>query len=113
MKYALLIHHDNANWGDISDEERQAITAEYMEIRNDPRVFGGAELQSKDTATTVTRNGGGDALLTDGPFISAKEYLGGFFLVEADNLDEATALAAKIPALRSGGAVEVRAIVER
>jgi hypothetical protein len=52
-------------------------------------------------------------LLSDGPFVDAKEYLGGFFLLEADNLDEATAVAARVPAARMGGAVEVRPIVER
>ena len=64
------------------------------------------------SATTV-RVDNGDALLSDGPFVDAKEYLGGFFLLEADNLDAATAVAARVPAARMGGAVEVRPIVER
>jgi hypothetical protein len=113
MKYALLIHHDDSNWGDLSEQERAQVTEEYMAINADERVYGGAQLQPMDLTTTVRRNGSGEALLTDGPFVASKEHLGGFFLVEADNLDEATALAAKIPALRTGGVVEVRPVVER
>ena len=113
MKYAILIHHNNSNWGEIPDDERAAITAEYMAINEDPRVYGGAQLQDADLTTMITQNGSGEALLTDGPYVTAKEHLGGFFLMEAGDLDEATALAAKIPALRTGGVVEVRPIVER
>jgi hypothetical protein len=69
-------------------------------------------LQSVADATTVrVRNG--ETLLTDGPFIDAKEHLGGFFLVEAEDLDAATAIAARIPAARTGGAIEVRPVVEQ
>ncbi|MDQ4026397.1 MAG: YciI family protein, partial [Actinomycetota bacterium] len=71
-----------------------------------------AQLQMPETATTV-RVADGETLLTDGPFVDAKEYLGGIFLLEADNLDAATALAARVPAARMGGAVEVRPVVER
>ena len=113
MKYAILIHHNNSNWGEIGEAEREQITAEYMAINQDPRVYGGAQLQPEELTTMITQNGSGEALLTDGPYVTAKEHLGGFFLMDADNLDEATALAAKIPALRSGGVVEVRPIVER
>ena len=84
-----------------------------MAIDRDQHVTGGAHLQEPDTATTVRVNGTGEALLTDGPFVSAKEYLGGLFLLEADSLDEATAMAARVPAARLGGAVEVRPLVER
>jgi hypothetical protein len=65
-----------------------------------------------ESATTV-RVDNGDTLLGDGPFVDAKEYLGGFIMLEADDLDAATALAARIPAARMGGAVEVRPLVER
>ena len=77
-----------------------------------PGVVGGAQLQPVETATTV-RVEGGETLLTDGPFMDAKEHLGGFLLVEADDLDAALDLAARIPAARMGGAVEVRPLVER
>ena len=113
MKYALLIHNDPSGWATLSEAEQEEFTNGYMEINNDPRVYGGAQLQPIETATTVRQNGSGEALLTDGPFVDIKEHFGGFFLMEADNLDEATALAAKVPALRTGGAVEVRPIVER
>jgi hypothetical protein len=68
-------------------------------------------VQPIQLATTV-RVENGQTLLTAGPFVDAKEYLGGFYLLEADDLDAATAIAARIPAARMGGAVEVRPIVE-
>ena len=70
------------------------------------------QLQPVETATTV-RVENGETLLTDGPFVDAKEHVGGFFLVEADDLDAALELAARIPAARMGGAVEVRPLVKR
>ncbi len=113
MKYALLIYNTPENGrANRSDEENAAIGAEYAAIDASPEVYGGAWLQETDTATTV-RVADGESLLTDGPFIEAKEFFGGFYLLEADDLDQATALAAQIPAARLGGAVEVRAIVER
>ena len=78
----------------------------------EPGVLDAMQLQGTESATTV-RVQNGEALLSDGPFVDAKEYIGGFFLLEADNLDQATDLAARVPAARMGGAVEVRPIVER
>jgi hypothetical protein len=75
-------------------------------------VIGGDQLQPVETATTV-RVQDGETLLTDGPFVDAKEHLGGYFLVDVDDLDRALAIAARIPAARMGGAVEVRPLVER
>jgi hypothetical protein len=75
-------------------------------------VIGGNQLQPVETATTV-RVQDGETLLTDGPFVDAKEHLGGYFLVDVDDLDRALAIAARIPAARMGGAVEVRPLVER
>lgn len=112
MKYALLIYNTPENRrSNRSDEENAAIGAEYAAVNEDPAVYGGAWLQETDTATTV-RVADGESLLTDGPFIEAKEFLGGFFLVEADDLDGALAIAARIPAARMGGAVEVRPLNE-
>ena len=75
-------------------------------------MVGGERLQPVETATTVrVRNG--EALLTDGPFVDAKEHVGGFILVEVDDLDAALEIAARIPAARMGGAVEVRPLVEQ
>jgi hypothetical protein len=75
-------------------------------------VVGGQELEPAALATTV-RVQNGEVMTMDGPFVETKEMLGGFFLFEADNLDAALELAARIPAARRGGAVEVRPVVER
>jgi hypothetical protein len=114
MKYALLIYSNFAADGfdQLGEDERQSLLDEYLEVARSPGVLGGEQLQPVQSATTV-RVADGEALLSDGPFIEAKEHLGGFFLLEADNLDAATAIAARIPAARMGGAVEVRPIVER
>jgi hypothetical protein len=112
MKYALLIHSNDEQWEQRSKEEQNAIYGEYFAVSETKGVFGGAELQPVTTATTV-RVADGRTLTTDGPFAETKEALGGFFLFEADNLDDAIELAARIPAARFGGAVEVRPIVER
>ncbi len=77
-----------------------------------PAWSEGAQLQSADTATTV-RVEGGRTLTTDGPFPESREVLGGYYLLEADDLDTAIEIAARIPAARLGGAIEVRPLVER
>jgi hypothetical protein len=111
MKYALLIYDVPGNYDQMPDDQREAVFGEYMAINNDASTVGGAQLQPVETATTV-RVKDGDTLTTDGPFADTKEILGGFFLVEADDLDGALEVAARIPAARLGGAIEVRAIVE-
>ncbi len=113
MKYALLIYSNGARdeYARLPQAEREAIMAEYMAINELPETVGGAELDTAETATTIrVRNG--ETLTTDGPFAETKETLGGFFLFEADNLDAALEVAARIPAARLGGAVEVRPLVE-
>jgi hypothetical protein len=85
---------------------------EYMAISGAPGVTGGAQLQAVSTATTV-RVQDGRTLTTDGPFTETKEALGGYYLFEAADLDAAIELAARIPAARLGGAIEVRPLVER
>ena len=111
MQYALLIYWDESTRDRRTEEEAQAIYGEYFAIFDTPGVLGGQGLQPVADATTV-RMQNGETLLTDGPFIDAKEHLGGFFLVDVEDLDAATAIAARIPALREGGAVEVRPIME-
>jgi hypothetical protein len=111
MKYALLIYN-TPEVRDMPDEQRDAVIREYREIFHSPGVLEGQQLQAPESATTV-RVENGEALLTDGPFVAAKEFLGGFWLLEASDLDTATAFAERIPAARMGGAVEVRPIVER
>jgi hypothetical protein len=114
MRYLLQIYSDigPAEFGRLSEDEQDAIVGEYRAIGESPGVIGGEQLQPVETATTV-RVQSGKTLLTDGPFVDAKEHLGGYFLVEADELDAALELAARVPAARMGGAVEVRPLVER
>jgi hypothetical protein len=110
MRYLLQIFSDG-DFSGLSDEQRQAVSAEYFAIRDRPGVTGGAQLQPVDTATTV-RVQDGRTLTTDGPFAETKEALAGYYLFEADDLDAAIELASKVPAARLGGAVEVRPLVE-
>lgn len=112
MKYALLIYTAQGSMDGLSPEEQESITAEYAQVGQDPGIRGGEQLQPIDAATTVRVNGA-QTLTTDGPFADTKEILAGFYLLEADNLDGAIAVAARIPSTRMGGSVEVRPIVER
>ena len=96
----------------LSADEQEAIVEEYLAIGQLPGVVGGGQLQPVETATTV-RVQNGETLLTDGPFIDAKEHLGGYLVIETDDLDAAMEIAARVPAARMGGAVEVRPLVER
>jgi hypothetical protein len=112
MKYALLIYSSEPEWDDLSDDEKAAIYKEYFAVSETKGILGGEELEAAATATTV-RVHDGEMVTTDGPFVETKEMLGGFFLFEADNLDAALEVAARIPAAWRGGAVEVRPVVER
>lgn len=114
MKYLLQIYPDAATekFARLSEHEQEAIVGEYVAIGQSPGVIGGNQLQPVETATTV-RVQDGETLLTDGPFVDAKEHLGGYFLVEGGDLDAALEIAARIPAARMGGAIEVRPLVER
>ena len=111
MRYALLIYDRPGTYDELPDDERDAVFGEYFAISNESSVVGGAQLQPVETATTV-RVAGGETLTTDGPFADTKEIFGGFFMVEANDIDAALELAARIPAARLGGSVEVRPVVE-
>jgi hypothetical protein len=118
MKYMLLIHQgttptprDPEAWARLSEEEQQAVFADYQAINETPGATSGLQLDSPETATTV-RVEDGKTLTTDGPFVELKEAIGGYLFFEADDLDAAIELAARIPAARLGGAIEVRPIVE-
>ena len=118
MRYMLLIHQGTAptprdpeEWAKLSEEEQNAVYADYKAINETPGVSPGVQLQPAETATTV-RVQDGRTLTTDGPFVAVKEALGGYLLFEADDLDAAIELAARIPAARMGGAIEVRPITE-
>jgi hypothetical protein len=112
MKYAMLIHYKPDYYEALAEDEQNAVFAEYRSLAEDPRARGGAQLQPVETATTV-RVQDGRTLTSDGPYADAKEVLGAYFVFELDNLDEAIELAARIPAARLGGAIEVRPLVER
>jgi hypothetical protein len=112
MKYICLIYGDEAG-GPQSAEEGEALHKAYwaytQDLQSAGKMVAGEALESVATATTV-RVRGGETLTTDGPFAETKEQLGGFYLVDCDNLDEALQWAAKIPGA-STGSVEVRPIM--
>ena len=114
MQYMLQIYPGDAidEFESLSEDEQKAIVGEYMAISEAPGVTGGAQLQPVETATTI-RVKDRQTLTTDGPFVETKEALGGYYLLEADDLDAAIEVASRIPAARMGGAVEVRPVVER
>jgi len=111
MQYALLIYTKPGTMESLSPAEQEAVSKEYWALRDVPGVLTGAGLQPVTTATTI-RVADGEMLVTDGPFADTKEIFGGYYLVEAENLDKATEIAARIPALRLGGSVEIRPVLE-
>jgi hypothetical protein len=109
MQYVLLIYSNkdvSDGWDHLSQDEQKAVLGEYGTIFQTPGVTGGAQLEPVTTATTV-RVQDGRTLTT----AETKEVLGGYFLLEADNIDKALEIAARIPAARMGGAIEVRPLV--
>ncbi|MEA2169057.1 MAG: hypothetical protein QOF76_2357 [Solirubrobacteraceae bacterium] len=117
MKYMLLIYQGTTptpgtpEWGALSQEEQGQVFAAYQAVNETPGMTPGARMGNPDTATTV-RVSGGQTLTTDGPFAELKEAIGGYLFLEADDIDAALALAAKIPAASMGGAVEIRPLME-
>ena len=107
MKYALLIYPEPGSHEALGEDEAKSVSAEYWAFREDPRCLGGGHLQPAETATTVRAN-----LIVDGPYADTKEVLGGYYVFEASDLDAALEVAQRIPAVRLGGAVEVRPLVE-
>ena len=117
MKYMLLIHQGTTplpgsdEWDALPDDEKGAVYAAYKALNETPGFTPGVQMESPETATTV-RVQDGRTLTTDGPFVEIKEAIGGYGFFEADDLDAAIELAARIPAARMGGAIEVRPLVE-
>jgi hypothetical protein len=113
MKYMLLIYSDEKAWAAMSDADRQAMMGEYLKFSADIRASGhyqaGAPLHPTSTATSV-RVRDGKRTVTDGPFAETREQLGGYYLVETKDLDEAIGLAARIPGARDG-TIEVRPVI--
>ena len=114
MQYILLIYENEAESKARGTEEKQRIFGEYMaftgSIKESGHLRAGEPLESTSTATTV-RVKGGKTVRTDGPFAETREQLGGFYIVEAKDLDEAVGFAARIPAAKTGS-VEVRPITK-
>jgi hypothetical protein len=113
MKYLCLIYGDESKWASYSKEEDDAMNGEYMaftrDIQKSGHLLGGEALQPTNTATTVrVRNG--KVSSTDGPFAETKEQLGGYYLVQANDLNDAIQVAARIPGAKTG-CVEVRPIL--
>jgi hypothetical protein len=117
MKYLMLIHQGSTPlpgteaWDALSEQEQGAVYAAYQGINEAPGSTPGPRMQPPEAATTV-RVENGETLITDGPFAEIKEALGGLFTFEADDLDAAIAMAARVPAASMGGAVEVRPLAE-
>jgi hypothetical protein len=113
VKYLLQIYPGGSReaFEQLPADDQQAIKEEYLALLQSPEVLGGEALQPVETATTV-RVQDGKMLLTDGPFVDAKEHVGGYGVVEVDDLDAALEIAAKLPAARLGAAIEVRPLVE-
>jgi hypothetical protein len=109
MKYVMVIYQGDAleRQAALSGEERQQVYADYQGITEMPGVTSVPPMGLPDNATTV-RVEGGKTLTTDGPFVGMKEAVGGLFILEADDLDAAIEVAARVPAARYGGAVEIR-----
>jgi hypothetical protein len=114
MRYLCLIYDQEAKWATMPKEQADQVMGEYFaftdDIKKNGQHLGGEALQPTETATTVrVRNG--KVSTTDGPFAETKEQLGGYYLIDAKDLNEAIQVAARIPSARSGS-VEVRPLAE-
>ena len=111
MQYMFLIYDSEKSWADAPEAQKAARGREYGEfteaIVKSGHFRAGAQLKPTTTATTV-REKGGKQVTTDGPFAETKEQLGGYYLLECKDLDEALMIAGKVPSVRFGGSVEVR-----
>jgi hypothetical protein len=124
MKFMLLIHHGSTptprpseprppeEWERLSEDDRQAVSAAHRWMDETPGTIPGLDLQPSDMATTV-RVENGETVATSGPVADVTAASGGYLMVEADDLDAAIQLAARLPAASMGGAIEVRPVVER
>src|SRR5262245_18314863 len=111
MQYVLL-SYQGAKWAsrpDLAEDEKKSIRAEYAALNETPGLTPGAPLGLPENATTV-RVKDGKTLSTEGPFVGTEGAVGGYVLFEADDLDAAIEVASRIPAVRLGGAIEVRPV---
>ena len=109
MQYVMLIYQGDAleRQAALPEEEQKQVYADYQGINQTPGVTPGLPMGLPQDATTV-RVESGKTLTTDGPFVGMKETVGGWFILEANDLDAAIEVAARVPAARYGGAVEIR-----
>jgi hypothetical protein len=109
MKYVMLIYQGPAieRQAALTEDEQKQVRADYQGINQTPGVTPMPPLGLAENATTV-RVEGGKTLITDGPFVGIKEAVGGLFILDADDIDTAIEIAARVPAARYGGAVEIR-----
>jgi hypothetical protein len=111
LRYALLIYGNVDVRDRTSEDDRRRINARVAEVVARPDVTGLLRLQDVESATTLRREQG-KSLLTDGPFVDSKDFLGGLIVVDAENLDGALAVAGELQELRLGGAIEIRPVRE-
>jgi len=115
-KYLILIYGDEQQWADMSDSEQQKLNEAHIAFRAaaGDAVLGGHELEPVSTATTLRADATGRLSPTDGPFLETKEGLGGYYVLEAADLDEVISLAGRLREVYAGhSAVEIRPIVVR
>ena len=115
MRYMLLIYTDEAKRAEMTEAEAEANMGEWFAyteaLRGASAMTAGDALQPTATATSVRDDGNGGPLVTDGPFAETREQLGGFYLLDVENLDQAIEWAHKCPAAKVG-TVELRPVVE-
>ncbi len=114
MRYMLLIYSDESRWSEISEADQQASMQEWFGYTEELKTAGVSELGDalQPTATaTIVKDNGGQPLVTDGPFAETKEQLGGYYLLDVPDLDEAIKWAHKCPGARHG-TIELRPIME-
>ncbi|HEY2258963.1 MAG TPA: YciI family protein [Solirubrobacteraceae bacterium] len=110
MKYALLVYSEPGSH-DLPQAELNQVFSEYVALRDEPGYVDSAQLHPPEMATTI-RERDGQTLTTDGPFADTKEVFGGFYVFDVEDADAALGIAKRIPALRLGGSVEVRPLME-
>ena len=114
MRYVMLVYMDETRWGDLSREEQNQVhrdcTAWHDDLVKSGQSLGQAGLRPPSTATTLREQNGG-VIITDGPFAETREVLGGYEVVDCQDLDEAIAIARRFPALRAGLTMEVRPVM--
>ena len=112
MKYVLLIYHDEQSWTDLTEPERQQIYLEYrqliQELQSKGKYLAGEQLQPAKAGSAV-RVREGNSMVIDGPFAETREQIGGFFIVDVKDAQEAAEIAARIPSARDG-AIEIRPV---